>query len=308
MKENKNKIAIGGQAVIEGVMLRSPNYYTTSIRNNNGKIISQTKKIKKHPKFWKIPFIRGIVNLIEMFVMGIKTLTWSANHASEAEEESLSSFAITITLITAFTIGLFFFVALPYGLSLLTGVKEETSPLIFNLIDGIIKIAIFLIYLYSISFMKDIKRLFQYHGAEHKTVYCYEKGDKLTVANVNKFSTRHPRCGTSFLFIVLIISVFIFALIPATIITLFPGFELISFWYRKIILFILRILVIPIIAGISYELLKLSGKYHKNSLVRFISMPGMMLQYITTKQPDNKQIEVAINSMAILIKKEKIKY
>jgi uncharacterized protein YqhQ len=302
------KPTLGGQAVIEGVMMRSPNYYATSVRTEKGKLVTQLKKIKPLPKFLKLPFIRGITNLIEMLVIGIKTLAWSAEQFTEEQEEKLTNTQITITMILAFAIAIGLFVALPYFLSIITGVKEETSPIAFNLIDGIIKIILFLIYLYLISLMKDIKRLFEYHGAEHKAVYCYEDGKRLTLENVKKYSTKHPRCGTSFLFIVLLVSIFVFALIPSIVLLLFPKFTLLPLIPRKIILFSLRILFIPVIAGISYELLKLSGKHSKNPIVKLISAPGIWLQYITTKEPDKKQIEVAITSLEILIKKEKIDY
>jgi uncharacterized protein YqhQ len=300
------KPTIGGQAVIEGVMLRSPNYYATTVRNEKGNLVQQLKKIKKRPSFYKLPFIRGVANLIEMLTIGIKTLTWSANKVSDDKDEKLEDWQLTLTLFIsiAFAIGLF--VALPYILSLLTGVKEETSPILFNLIDGIIKIAIFLIYLYAISFMKDIRRVFEYHGAEHKTVYCYEENKPLTVKNIKKFSTKHPRCGTSFLFIVLIISIFLFTLIPTTVIALFPSFISLNFILRKVILFLIRLAFIPIVASFSYELLKLTSRFPKNPIVKFISYPGILLQYITTKEPDNKQIEVALKSMQLLIKKEKL--
>jgi uncharacterized protein YqhQ len=303
----KKKPMIGGQAVLEGVMLRSPNHYATAVRNEKGKIVTQIKKLKKRPKWFKWPFIRGVANLIDMLIIGIKTLTWSANQISDEEDEKLSDMQLFLTLAVSFAFAILIFVALPYFLSVITGVKEESSPILFNLIDGVIKIVIFLAYLYGISLMKDIRRVFEYHGAEHKTVYCYEDGKKLTVKNVKKYSTRHPRCGTSFLFIVLLISMFVFALIPSFVLSVFPLFGNLSFIFRKIILFSLRIVFIPLIASISYELLKLSAKFSENAIVKLISLPGMLLQYITTKEPDNKQIEVAIKSMEIVLKKEKIK-
>lgn len=303
----KNKPSIGGQAVLEGVMMRSPNYYATSVRNEKGNIVTQTKKIKKRPSFFKWPFIRGIANLIDMLVIGIKTLTWSANQISDEEDEQLSSTQITFTLILSIGFAILLFVALPYFLSVITGVKEESSPILFNLIDGIIKMAILLIYMYSISLIKDIRRVFEYHGAEHKTVHCYEAGKTLTVKNIKKYSTKHPRCGTSFIFIVFLISMFAFALIPTMLESLFPSFLSLPFWPRKGLLFMIRVPFILPIASIAYEALKLSGKYTKNSIVRLISYPGILLQYITTKEPDKKQIEVAIKSMELVMTREKIK-
>ena len=301
------KPSIGGQAVLEGVMMRSPNYYATSVRNDKGNIVVQLKKVKKYPAFFKLPFVRGIVNLIDMMVIGIKSLTWSANQISDDEDEKLSNFQITLTLFVSIGFAILLFVALPYFLSTITGVKEEVSPILFNLIDGIIKIAVFIIYIYAISMIKDIKRVFEYHGAEHKTVYCYESGKPLTVKNVKKYSTKHPRCGTSFILIVLLISIAVFSLIPSIMTWIFPSFISLPFFLRKVMLFIIRILFLPLVASISYELLRFSGKHSKNKLVGIISYPGLLLQYITTKEPDNKQIEVAIKSMQLVINKEKIK-
>ena len=305
-KDKMKKPSIGGQAVLEGVMLRSPKYYATSVRTEKGKIVTQLKKIKKRPKWMKLPFIRGIVNLIDMLIIGIKTLNWSANQISDEPEEKLSQGQIIVTLLIAIGFAILLFMALPYFLSSLTGVIEESSPILFNVIDGIIKVIIFLAYLYIISYMKDIRRVFEYHGAEHKVVYCYENGKKLTLQNIKKYSTKHPRCGTSFLFIVIIISIFVFTLIPPIVIALYPSFITLNFWIRRLILFAIRVPFIFPIASISYELLKLSDKYQTNHIIKAISLPGILLQYITTKEPDNKQIEVAVNSMNLLLKKEKI--
>lgn len=300
------KIEVGGQAVIEGVMMRSPNYYSVSVRNQKGKIITKTKKTKKKNKLLKLFLIRGIVNLIEMLVLGIKTLTWSANQQTDKKEEKLTKGEIFWTIFISIFFVILFFIALPYFLTLLFGFVEEQKPIIFNLIDGIIKIALFLAYLFLISLMKDVKTLFQYHGAEHKSVYCFEAKKELTLKNVKKYSTKHPRCGTSFIFIVLIASVIIFALLPILVIKFNPNFNELNVWIRKAILFPLRIAVIPIIAGFSYELLKLSAKFKNNFIIKIIVLPGIWLQKITTKEPTNKQIEVALVSLKTVLKKEKI--
>lgn len=300
------KIEVGGQAVIEGVMMRSPNYYSVSVRNQKGKIITKTKKTKKKNKLLKLFLIRGIVNLIEMLVLGIKTLTWSANQQTDKKEEKLTKGEIFWTIFISIFFVILFFIALPYFLTLLFGFVEEQKPIIFNLIDGIIKIALFLAYLCLISLMKDVKTLFQYHGAEHKSVYCFEAKKELTLKNVKKYSTKHPRCGTSFIFIVLIASVIIFALLPILVIKFNPNFNELNVWIRKAILFPLRIAVIPIIAGFSYELLKLSAKFKNNFIIKIIVLPGIWLQKITTKEPTNKQIEVALVSLKTVLKKEKI--
>ncbi len=302
------KFSVGGQAVIEGVMMRSKNYYAIACRNEKGKIVSKTEKIKKRSKFLQSPFIRGVVNLGDMLVLGVKALIWSANQQSDEEEEQLNSTEIFWTLLLAFSFSAVFFIALPYFLTNLAGFVEETRPILFNFIDAVIKIAIFIIYLKLISLMKDVKRLFEYHGAEHKVVYCYEAKKKLTVKNAKKYSTKHPRCGTSFIFIVFIFSIMIFSLLPVIVIGLFPNFNDLSFLIRKSVLFPLRILFIPVVAGASYELLKLSAKMKDNLFVKIITFPGIAFQKITTTEPDNKQIEVAIASLKACLKKEKVKF
>ncbi|MFH2028940.1 MAG: DUF1385 domain-containing protein [Nanoarchaeota archaeon] len=301
------KIDVGGQAVIEGIMMRSPNYYAVATRNEEGKIITIHKKFKEKHPFLKIFFIRGIVNLIEMLVLGIKTLIWSADQQSEKPEEKLKKSEVFWTLALSMLFSIIFFVALPYFLTHIIGFVEEQRPVLFNVIDAVIKIAIFVIYIYSISLMKDVKKIFEYHGAEHKSIHCYESGKELTVDNIKKFTTLHPRCGTSFIFIVFIFSIFIFSLVPLLMIRLNPDFNNLSFIVRKSILFPLRILVIPIIAGFSYELLKLSSKYKNNILVKLITLPGILFQKITTKEPDEKQLEVAIISLKKVLDLEKQK-
>ena len=301
-----NKINVGGQAVIEGVMIRGMNNYVVAIRKNK-RIISKNGLIKKKKySFFKWPFIRGFVNLVEMLIIGIKTLMWSAEQAAPKQEKiGKNEFTLTILISIAFVI--LFFIALPYFFTNLMGFTEEEKPILFNIVDGIIRILIFLIYIFAISFIKDVKILFQYHGAEHKAIHCYEKDKNLSIENVKKFTTLHPRCGTSFLLIVFIVSIIVFSLLPSIIISYNPNFIELNHWLRKGILFPVRILLIPFIAGISYEILKISDKYQKNFLFRLISMPGLRLQKITTSEPSNKQIEVAIYSLRELLKMEKEK-
>ena len=173
--------------------------------------------------------------------------------------------------------------------------------MLFNFVDGVIRILIFLIYIAAISFMKDVNVLFQYHGAEHKAIHCYEKGKKLSTANVKKFTTLHPRCGTSFLLIVFVISIFVFSILPSLVIYYYPQFLSLNAWARRSILFPVRILLIPAIAGISYEILKISDKKQENFLFKLVSMPGLWLQKITTKEPNDRQIKVAIYSLKKLL-------
>jgi uncharacterized protein YqhQ len=301
----KKKLNVGGQAVMEGVMMRSPKYYGVAVRNEKGKIVVKAEKLDRKHNFFKMPFIRGVVNLIDMLVLGIKTLIWSADQQTDEKEEKLSKTEVFWTLFISLGFALLLFVALPYFLTHLAGFVEETRPILFNFIDGLIKIGLFLAYLFLISLMKDVRTLFEYHGAEHNVVHCYEDGKKLTVENARKYSTKHPRCGTSFIFIVFIFSMLIFSVLPIFVLYLKPDFNDLSFLIRRAILFPLRIAVIPLIAGVSYELLKLSAKFKKNLFVKLITLPGLWLQKITTKKPSKKQLEVAIISLKAVLKKEK---
>lgn len=282
MKHKEHKHA-GGQAVIEGVMMMHNNKVNTSVRVGN-KIISKTKRLKKKNKIKKMFFIRGIINLYEMMKIGIESLIWSADQQTEHHEnEKISKTEIAFSLLMAFLFTILIFIVAPFYL---TKLIYKTHGIIFNIIDGIIRVIIFLIYLYTISLMKDIKMVFQYHGAEHKTVNCYEADKELTVTNVKKFSTLHPRCGTSFIIIVLVISIIIFSFITTP-----------KAYYKLL----LRVLFLPVIAGISYEILKLSDRFKQNKFFSMISKPGLLIQKITTKEPTKKQIEVAIHSLKKVI-------
>lgn len=272
---------IGGQAVIEGVMMKSPSKVAVAVRKPNGKISVKVRKYKSVTKKYRIlgiPVVRGFVELIDMLVIGLKALTYSANEAS-GEDEHLGKGEIAITFIvaTALTIGLF--IALPLFIA-----KYATSGtgVWFDLTDGILRLAIFLAYVYIISKFQDMRRVFQYHGAEHCSVHCYEHGKKLTPENASKFTTLHPRCGTSFLVIVIAISIIVFSFITDS---------------RWIVKFLSRIILIPVIAGISYEILKLSSKYGENPVMKAIIAPGLWVQKITTIKPTKKQLEVAIAAL-----------
>jgi uncharacterized protein YqhQ len=271
----KNK-SVGGQAIIEGVMMKNENNLAMSVRNQKGKIITKKEKLKPN-KLSKIPIIRGITNLVEMLVLGMKGLVWSSNQ-SLGEKEELTTKEIIFVITISMILVVVFFIGLPFYLTKLVIQKGFW----FNVLDGIIRITILVAYMLIISRMQDVKTLFQNHGAEHKTVNCYEANKKLTTQNVKKYSTLHPRCGTSFIIIVLLISIIIFSTITT------------QNWKLNIAL---RILLIPIIAGTSYEILKLSAKHEKNIIVKTLIQPGLWLQKITTKEPDNKQIEVAITAL-----------
>lgn len=303
MGGKSSKLKIGGQAVIEGVMIKSQNYYAVSVRKK-GRIISKAEKLKsRKSQIYKKPIIRGFFNLADMLSIGLKSLMWSAEQAG-GEDEKITKKETIITIAFSLAAVALFFILLPYFLTNKLGFYEESSPFLFNLIDGIIRIGFFLLYVIGISFMPDVRTLFQYHGAEHMAVHCYEKENGLNAANVRKYPTMHPRCGTSFIFLVLIISILVFSVMPSIIKYFFPPFLELNVYLRKPILFLIRLSLIPLIAGISYEVLKASDKFHESFFFRIIAFPGIMLQKITTKKPTNAQIEVAINSVREIIKKE----
>jgi len=290
------KLKIGGQAVIEGVMIKTKENLAVAIRKSNGKIKVKKQKlnpISKRIKFLGWPFIRGIVELIEILVIGIKTLNYSANENIDKKEEKITSKELIITFVIAFGFAFLFFKFLPLLITKFIFSKGviSSSRIIFNLIDGLLRISMFILYVLIISWMKDVKKLFQYHGAEHKAVNCYEAGKKLTHENIKKYSTLHSRCGTSFIFIVLIVAILVFSIVKIDI----------NFW----LLLALRIPLILPIAGISYELLKLSDKFKSNAIFSSLSKPGLWLQRITTRQPDKKQVEVAIAAVNTILKSEK---
>ncbi|MFA6888875.1 MAG: DUF1385 domain-containing protein [Candidatus Woesearchaeota archaeon] len=291
--------SIGGQAVIEGVMMRNKNILAVAVRNEKGKIIVKKEKIKLFTGILTWPFIRGIVAFFQMLVIGIKTLTYSSNIALN-EDEKLDSWGIAGIISLSFVIGIGMFVLVPYIVTYFMGFNETTEPVLFNLIDSIIKMILFVAYVAIIGQVKDVRRVFQYHGAEHKTVNCYEAGKKITIQNVKKFSTIHPRCGTSFILLVMIVGIFVLSLI-SPLAMLFSSFSLLPFFVQKIILFFTRILFLLPIAAISYEILKLAGKYKDNVVLNAVNYPGMLIQKLTTQEPDNKQIEVAIKAIEKVI-------
>ena len=287
------KINIGGQAVIEGVMMRAPRSVAIAVRRANGEIVVKRDMVvplsERFPVV-KLPIVRGAVALFSSLITGIKALNFSANEAmveekGEEKTEELSSWAMAGTMAIAFGFGILLFFILPlYVTKWLTQLAViSDNNIVFNLVDGVIRVAIFLLYIWSISRMKDIQRVFQYHGAEHKSIFAFEAGDDLTVANVRGYSRLHPRCGTSFLLIVMLVSIVIFSLIPK----LWP-------FYMKAGA---RIVLLPLIAGVSYEFLKWSAQNDHSPLVKLIIAPGLALQRLTTREPDDSQLEVAIRSM-----------
>jgi uncharacterized protein YqhQ len=306
MVKDDKKLNIGGQAVIEGVMIRSPRYNVVAVRKNKGIKIKKERVKERKGKFHKLPVVRGFFNLLDMLVLGMRSLMWSAEQQA-GKEEKISRTETTLTVLFSVALAIFLFVALPYFLTLFLGFKEETQPFYFNLIDGAIRIGIFLLYIAAISFLKDVKILFQYHGAEHMAIHCYEKDKKLDVKNIKKFTTLHPRCGTAFIMIVLVVAILVFSFLTPLVLVLFPKLATMHAFPRKTILFLMRIVLIPLIAGVSYEFLKFSARYEKNSLMKVLIFPGLLMQKITTKVPNNSQIEVAAAAVKKALQLEKRK-
>ncbi len=292
---------IGGQAVLEGVMMKNKEKYAVAVRKPDGEITVDTKEyygLIKNKTLRNIPILRGVLSFVESLALGISTLTYSASFFEEDEEDTkakkkeLSKEAAAkkekaemgITVAFSFVLAIGIFMILPYYLSLIFQ-KFITSHVALALIEGVIRMMIFLAYIASISLMKDIQRVFMYHGAEHKSIHCYESGKELTVENAREFKRLHPRCGTNFLFIVMATSIILFA---------FFG------WPNPLMRVLMRIICIPVVAGIAYEIIRLLGKYD-NGFTRIIAYPGMMLQYLTTKEPDDEQLEVAIASLKAVI-------
>jgi uncharacterized protein YqhQ len=261
-----------------------------AVRRPSGEIVVRKEEavpLSERYPLVKFPVVRGAVALFASLIIGIKALNFSANEAMVEEEgeekEELSSWAMAGTMAVAFGFGILLFFILPLYLTKLLVPLIGSSNIVFNLVDGVIRVAVFLIYIWGISRMKDIQRVFQYHGAEHKSIFAFEAGEELSVANVRKYSCLHPRCGTSFLLIVMLVSIGIFSLIPK----LWP-------FYLKAGS---RIVLLPLIAGVSYELLKWSARNDASRLVKMVIAPGLALQRLTTREPDDSQIEVAIRSM-----------
>ncbi len=278
----------GGQAVIEGVMMRGPRSRAIAVRLPDGDITVDTKEVgsvtQRYP-FLKWPLLRGVVALVEALVIGVEALSFSANKAL-GEEENLSKTEIVLTIGLAFGLAVVLFVILPTGAAhLLKGYVQ--GSLVQNMVEGVIRLGVFILYVVLIGRMQDIKRVFQYHGAEHKVINAYEAGQELTVEKVQRFPAFHPRCGTSFLLIVLVLSIFMFALL---------GHQ--ELWLS----IVSRIMLLPVLAGISYELLKLSAKYAESFICRLLTTPGRWLQGLTTGEPDGGQVEVAIAAMAAVLK------
>ncbi len=291
----KRDAPVGGQAVLEGVMMRGVSVWAVAVRTPEGQIEIESETIKpwaKRHRLWRVPVIRGVVALAESMKIGFKALAISANAQLEEDEEGKQEeiggwvWGLTIFFSLLLAVGLFFVV--PVGLTSL--IKDQLgSPLLFWLVEGIVRTLIFIGYIVAISKMPDLRRVFEYHGAEHKTISCYEAEDELTPQRAKLYSRLHPRCGTSFLLIVMVLAIFVFAPIG------------LPEWYW---LLLSRILGIPLIAGLSYEVIKWAGKNRRKAWVRAVMWPGLMLQNLTTREPDEEQLEVAIASLNAVLARE----
>lgn len=267
-------------------MMRSPQWLATAVRKPSGEIVYKKTKISSNRgKLAKIPFVRGAVSLFDALVMGIKELTFSANQSEVEEEEQITQKEAVMTTVVSLALGIGLFVVIP---SLIGSFVFSNNKIHSNLLEAVLRLVFFIFYIWVISFSKDVKRVYEYHGAEHKSIYAYENGLELTPENAKKFTTLHPRCGTSFLLIVMLISIIVFScmdfILPVP-----------KDMVQKItIKVVLRVIMMPVIAGISYEIQRYSSNHLDRCWVKLVAFPGLSLQRITTKEPDLDQLEVAI--------------
>ena len=309
------KTSIGGQALIEGIMMRGPDRQAIVCRRADGTLTSKTEGLKPVPK---IPFLRGIAIFISSLVNGMNALTYSAEQQPEETQDEPTKFdlwlerkfgteaaekaIIGIAAVLGVLLAVGLFVLLP---AFLFELLPEGIPLVTRcILEGVIRIVIFLVYLWLCTRMNEIKRLFAYHGAEHKTIFCYEKGLELTVENVRKQSRFHPRCGTSFLVVIMIISIFIVSFMT-WVLSLFPGIAALPKLAAALVRVLGKLILLPIIVGITYELNRWVGRHDENPVAKIVAWPGKQIQHLTTNEPDDGMIEVAIEAMKLVIPEEK---
>ena len=322
--------SIGGQAVIEGVMMRGPHKIAVAVRNLEGEIVVDEKPSPKYGIWTKIPIVRGVFAFISSLVIGVQALMFSASFFEIEEDEkqkkkreerekkrlekaqkkkkkqqenapekdvtkeqnksTMPPALIAFSVVIAILLSVGLFIVVPNLVSNITVKDREQNPILYNVVESFCKIFIFLEYLFLVSKMPDIKRTFEYHGAEHKTIFCYENGEELTVENAKKFPRFHPRCGTSFLLFVMIISIIVFSLVGV--------------YENAFVNLGLRLLLLPLVAGISYEIIKFAGR-SKSKWITWLNAPGKWLQRLTTREPDDSQLEVAIASLKAVIPENK---
>jgi len=291
MPKKITDLAVGGQAVIEGVMMRDAHRTATAVRLPNGDIDVETRTVSsirdRYPVL-NLPLIRGSVIMVESLIIGMRALSFSAQAAGE-EDEQMTKKEIAMTILFALVLASILFIVIPTGAAHLAAAYTD-DPIVFNLIEGGIRLMVFLLYIWGISFMGGIRRVFQYHGAEHKTIHCYEAGEPLTVENVQKFPRLHPRCGTNFLLIVMVVAI---------VFHVFFGWP--DFWLR----ILSRLAILPVVAGVSYEIIRFAGR-SENHLVHILITPGLWLQYLTTRPPADEMVEVAIESLKAVLPAEDI--
>ena len=304
LDKERIKEGIGGQAVIEGIMLRNKTHYVVAVRKPDNKIDYIKDIIKdESSKFSKTPFIRGVVNFVSMMKLGYSTLIFSANISlPEGEKkEEITPLAMTLTLLSSLLIAVSLFIALPYLVTNLLGIDEKSNIVLFNITRGLIKIAIFVSYLLVISLFKDIRRVFEYHGAEHMVVNAYEHGKYPTKENIVDYTTIHPRCGTTFLFLVLSVSIVLYMFTSYFVYSVVFASGVPNKIIGNLTVLSINILFLPIVSGISYELLKLGFKLNKFKAGQLFILPGLLLQKITTKMPKEDEIEVALFALEKLL-------
>lgn len=291
MPKKITDLAVGGQAVIEGVMMRDAHRTATAVRLPSGEIDVETRTVSsirdRYPVL-NLPLIRGSVIMVESLVIGMRALSFSAQAAGE-EDEQMTKKEIAMTILFALVLASILFIVIPTGAAHLAAAYTD-DPIVFNLIEGGIRLMVFLLYIWGISFMGGIRRVFQYHGAEHKTIHCYEAGEALTVENVQKFPRLHPRCGTNFLLIVMVVAI---------VFHVFFGWP--DLWLR----ILSRLAILPVVAGVSYEIIRFAGR-SENHLVHILITPGLWLQYLTTRPPADEMVEVAIESLKAVLPAEDI--
>ncbi|MDD2497192.1 MAG: DUF1385 domain-containing protein [Desulfitobacteriaceae bacterium] len=282
----------GGQAVIEGVMMLGSGGSAIAVRKPSHEIVvQQSTRVPFRERFpiLKWPLVRGCVSLFESLVIGMQAITWSASQVGESEEEKLKPWELILTILVAVGLGIGLFIIVPVFFA------SFSLPYIGQFgrsaLEGLIRMAIFLGYIIAISRMKDIQRIFAYHGAEHKTILTFEAGEELTPDNANKYSTIHPRCGTSFILMVMLLMIFVFTFVGRT-----------DVFLRILI----KIAMMPVVAGLAYELIKFSGKHPNSRLVQVLVAPGLWLQKLTTREPDKEQLEVAITALKAVLPKEQV--
>ncbi len=291
MPKKITDLAVGGQALIEGVMMRDAHRTATAVRLPNGDIDVETRTVSsirdRYPVL-NLPLIRGSVIMVESLIIGMRALSFSAQAAGE-EDEQMTKKEIAMTILFALVLASILFIVIPTGAAHLAAAYTD-DPIVFNLIEGGIRLMVFLLYIWGISFMGGIRRVFQYHGAEHKTIHCYEAGEALTVENVQKFPRLHPRCGTNFLLIVMVVAI---------VFHVFFGWP--DLWLR----ILSRLAILPVVAGVSYEIIRFAGR-SENHLVHILITPGLWLQYLTTRPPADEMVEVAIESLKAVLPAEDI--